>query len=766
MKTVILFILSVLFLFIVPPHSFAANDFTAEYFDNMTLSGTPVLTRSEAEVNYNWGSGSLDASIPNDRFSARWTATFHSQTEKFVFTVTADDGVRLFVDDQIVIDQWKDQPPTIYQASVDLSEGDHNLKMEYYENGGGATAKLNWQTQQPTTNEGIRIMPLGDSITDGYDIPGGYRIELENLIPNSNFVGSLQNGPGELVDKDHEGHIGWRIDQLQSDIVSWLQSSNPEMILLMIGTNDMIGNYDVANAPQRLSNLIDTISQTSPNADILVASITPLANGEMQQRANVYNDSIVGIVQQKRDAGKKVHYVDMHTVITVSDLPDGIHPSANGYTKMAQKWKSAIDTIQNGTTPEPPQNPPPLEGDGPFTVRYFNNMKVEGTPALVRYETQVNNDWGQGSPHPSVNSDFFSADWAATQVFDQGIYEFVVTADDGIRLFIDNELVIDQWKDQAPTTYTIYRELDGEVNILMQYYEKQWGAVAKLSWQKTEANQEVEENEEEPVEEEPEIEVPISYYNAEYFNNMDLAGTPVLTRVESILYNDWGSSSPHQDVQSDNFSARWTYKDNFSNSAYRFTVTADDGVRLKVDGLTVIDQWKDQAPTTYNIDLNLVAGEHTVVMEYYERAWGAVAKLSIEKVATPTPPDVTEGSFFVEYFNNSNLIGVPIHSEAKFVLNNDWGSGAPHSSVNKDYFSVRASKSANYTAGNYRFTVTADDGVRVKVDGVTVINKWIDQAPTKYMYDLVLSEGSHTVEIDYYEKEWGAVLKFNEEKLL
>src|SRR3982751_715951 len=113
------------------------------------------------------------------------------------------------------------------------------------------------------SNGGVRVMPLGDSITDGFNVPGGYRIGLWQRLAaagrTTDLVGTGFNGPAALGDHDHEGHSGWRIDQLDANITGWLRTANPRTVLLHIGTNDIGQNYDVANAPARLSTLIDHI---------------------------------------------------------------------------------------------------------------------------------------------------------------------------------------------------------------------------------------------------------------------------------------------------------------------------------------------------------------------------------------------------------------------------------------------------------------------------------------------------------------------------
>jgi chitodextrinase len=131
-----------------PPPSCPAGAFSAQYYGNMTLSGTPALQRCEAAINHSWGSGSPATGVPADRFSSRWTGTFSFTAGSHEFTATADDGVRVWVDGALVIDSWKDQPATAYRATRTLTAGDHGVKVEYYENGGAAVAKVSWQVSQ------------------------------------------------------------------------------------------------------------------------------------------------------------------------------------------------------------------------------------------------------------------------------------------------------------------------------------------------------------------------------------------------------------------------------------------------------------------------------------------------------------------------------------------------------------------------------------------------------------------------------------------
>lgn len=234
-------------------------------------------------------------------------------------------------------------------------------------------------------------MPLGDSITDGFTVPGGYRIDLwQKLVADGytiDFVGSMSNGPSSLGDHDHEGHSGWTISQIDANIVNWLRETTPRTVLLHIGTNDMIN--DAAGAPSRLSTLLDHITTTAPDAEVFVATIIPLPFADTAVRT--FNAAIPEIVQSKASAGRHVHLVDMYSALTSADLADGVHPNADGYRKMATVWHNALRAVPGsltGGTPTttPPTTPPITSPTAPPT----------GTPGACTATYRTVNNWDTG----------------------------------------------------------------------------------------------------------------------------------------------------------------------------------------------------------------------------------------------------------------------------------------------------------------------------------------------------------------------------------
>ena len=263
---------------------------------------------------------------------------------------------------------------------------------------------------------------------------------------------------------------------------------------------------------------------------------------------------------------------------------------------------------------------------GPWQGEYFNNPDLSGSPVLARTDSAVDFNWGWGSPASEVNRDDFSARWSGTFHFEDGSYRFTTTTDDGVRLYVDDQLVIDAWRPMRGSR-TGYATLSaGNHAVRVEYFERVQAAMARVNWQRIGAA---------PA---PPPSVPPiggeegggsagGPWEASYYDNTDLSGSPVLTRQDAALDFNWGWGSPDPAAPSNNFSAAWTRAVEFGGGRYTFTTTSDDGVRLYVDEQLVIDSWRPMRGSR-SATLNLSEGTHTVRLEYFERFGVALVRLA------------------------------------------------------------------------------------------------------------------------------------------
>ncbi|HEY6561832.1 MAG TPA: PQQ-dependent sugar dehydrogenase [Polyangiaceae bacterium] len=125
----------------------SSGGLTAEYFDNSNFTGTKI-TRVDPSVNFDFGTGSPDPAIGADTFSARWSGSIIPRfSQTYTFYTTSDDGIRLWIDGNLVINNWTDHAPIENTGTIALFAGrSHLITLELYENGGGATARLSWSS--------------------------------------------------------------------------------------------------------------------------------------------------------------------------------------------------------------------------------------------------------------------------------------------------------------------------------------------------------------------------------------------------------------------------------------------------------------------------------------------------------------------------------------------------------------------------------------------------------------------------------------------
>ena len=115
------------------------------YYCTKDLGGEPVFVREDYDVRFNWYGNSPGKDIPEDRFSVRWERNVYFDGSTYQFTATSDDGVRVYVGDQLIIDAWREQPATTYTAEAKPPAGVYKVVVEYYEEANMASIEVDWE---------------------------------------------------------------------------------------------------------------------------------------------------------------------------------------------------------------------------------------------------------------------------------------------------------------------------------------------------------------------------------------------------------------------------------------------------------------------------------------------------------------------------------------------------------------------------------------------------------------------------------------------
>lgn len=380
---------------------------------------------------------------------------------------------------------------------------------------------------------------------------------------------------------------------------------------------------------------------------------------------------------------------------------------------------------------------------GGWQAEYWANRDLAGSPAITTEVPTIAFNWGLSSPR-GLPADNFSARFTRRVTFPGGPVRFFARSDDGIRLWVDDALLIDRWSDHpADETYAVSADLaPGSYTIRVEYYEHLDRAQLDLWWEVIAPER-------------------VGSWQATYWANEDLAGSPALTTEVPEINFDWGRTSPTAAVPRDRFSARFTRTVRLPAGDYRFFARADDGVRLWLDDWLLIDRWRVGPATLFTGDFqNVGAGEHTITVEYFERTGDAVIEVWWERVGVAVQ-GAGEQPWQGEYFANRDLRGSPAVTTRTPVIAFNWGTSAPFSSLPADNFSVRWRRTVTIPAGDYEFVAVADDGVRVYLDDWLVIDGWHQGAArtSRGIFQSV-GAGEHTITVEYFEQTGLANINF------
>ncbi|WP_375435492.1 GDSL-type esterase/lipase family protein [uncultured Hymenobacter sp.] len=296
-------------------------------------------------------------------------------------------------------------------------------------------------------------MPFGDSVTQGDAQHNSYRrplwIKLQNGGYYVDFVGSQNSnfaGPPRNTDFDlnHEGHWGWRADELLYSVTDWASTYHPDIVLLHVGTNDMLQGQSVSSTVDEISQIIDRLRSVNPNVKLLLAKLIPTTRS-INGTISALNEALAGLASQKNTTQSSVTLVDQNANFDAyADTYDGVHPNDGGEEKVAAAWYHALQPLL-ASTPSvvllPAVNP--ANTTAGLTYQYYEGswQELPDFNSLVPAKEGTTNE---PTLAPRNRDEHFAFRYTGyIDVPADGEYTFYTASDDGSQFFIGSNLVVD-----------------------------------------------------------------------------------------------------------------------------------------------------------------------------------------------------------------------------------------------------------------------------------------------------------------------------------
>jgi hypothetical protein len=478
---------------VVAPPSGSGTGLLAQYF-NDAGSGiyftALVLTRTDPAVDFDWASSGPDPAVQADNFSVRWSGEVMAPvTGSYTFTTSSDDGVRLYVNGQLLVDNWTDHALAQNSGTVSLAAGQkYTIRMEYYDRSMLATARLSWAYP----GQSLQIIPQWTlypapavnqppTVDAGADktiaLPSG--VSLSGIARDDGLP-----GPGLTTTWSK---ISGREDSAGGTVT--FANPNAPVTTATFGADGIyVLRLTVSDGAVTVSDDVTiVVNPTPPNAApvvnagadraITLPSTTTLA-------ATATDDGQPAPPAQMTRSWTRVSGPGTVTFSSQTSLTPTLTFSAAGAyvlrLTVSDGALAASDDI--GIT----VSAAPANG---LTARYYRDPGTGtrfATLVLTRVDPTVNFAWGAAAPASGVTVDNFSVRWTGrVQAPVTGTYRFSTVSDDGIRLSVNGQQIINNWTDHASTTNTsaaISLTAGVKYTITLEYYEKTGSATAKLQW--------------------------------------------------------------------------------------------------------------------------------------------------------------------------------------------------------------------------------------------------------------------------------------------
>jgi len=478
---------------VVAPPAGSGTGLLAQYFND---AGSGVyftalaLTRTDATVDFDWASGAPDPAVQTDNFSVRWSGQVQAPvTGTFTFTTTSDDGVRLYVNNQLLVDNWTDHAVVQNSGTIALAAGTkYDIRMEFYDHGQLATARLSWAYPGQTTQivpqwvlfpaPPVNQPPTVDAGADQtITLPAG--VTLNGVARDDGLPGSGLTIAWSKI-SGREDSAGGTVTFANPNAAATTATFGADGIYVL--------RLTVSDGAVTVSDDVTiTVNPVPPNS-------APVVNAGADQTITLPSTASLsgtatddGLPSPPATLTRTWSKVSGPGTVTFAN-PNAAATTATFSTSGTYVLRlTASDSVLSSSDDlTVTVNAAPATG---LTAKYYKdpgNGTHFATLVLTRVDPTVNFNWGTAAPATGVTADNFSVRWTGrVQASVTGTYRFTTVSDDGIRLWVNGVQLINNWTDHAATTNTsngISLTAGVKYTITLEYYEKAGQAQAKLQW--------------------------------------------------------------------------------------------------------------------------------------------------------------------------------------------------------------------------------------------------------------------------------------------